>query len=138
LKLAAPARRVVCILGDGTYMFGNPTPAHFVGAAMGLPTLTVILNNRMWGAVRRATLSVYPDGAASKVNRAPLTYLEPAPAYEMIVQASGGHGERVERVEDLSGAFARALHAVEVEKRQAVLNVLTEYSDADAVADAKR
>jgi acetolactate synthase-1/2/3 large subunit len=138
LKLAAPARRVVCILGDGTYMFANPTPAHFVGAAMGLPTLTVILNNRMWGAVRRATLSVYPDGAASKVNRAPLTYLEPAPAYEMIVQASGGHGERVERVEDLPGAFARAFHAVEVEARQAVLNVLTEYSDADAVADAKR
>ena len=138
LKLGAPERRVVCILGDGTYMFGNPTPAHFVAAAMGLPTLTVILNNRMWGAVRRATLSVYPDGAASKVNRAPLTYLEPAPAYEMIVQASGGYGERVERAEDLPAAFARAQHAVEVEKRQAVLNVLTEYSDADAVADAKR
>jgi acetolactate synthase-1/2/3 large subunit len=138
LKLAAPERRVISFLGDGTYMFANPTPAHFVGAAMGLPTLTVILNNRMWAAVRRATLSVYPDGAAAKVNRAPLTYLEPAPAYEMIVQASGGHGERVERVEDLPGAFARAFHAVEVEKRQAVLNVLTEYSDADAVADAKR
>jgi acetolactate synthase-1/2/3 large subunit len=138
LKLGAPARRVICILGDGTYMFGNPTPAHFVAAAMGLPTLTVILNNRMWGAVRRATLSVYPDGAASKVNRAPLTYLEPAPAYEKIVEASGGYGERVERIADLPGAFQRALHAVEAEKRAAVLNVLTEYSDADAVADAKR
>jgi acetolactate synthase-1/2/3 large subunit len=138
LKLGAPERRVICILGDGTYMFGNPTPAHFVAAAMGLPTLTVILNNRMWGAVRRATLSVYPDGAASKVNRAPLTYLEPAPAYEKIVEASGGHGERVERLADLPGAFQRALRAVEVEKRAAVLNVLTEYSDADAVADAKK
>jgi len=53
--------------------------------------------------VRRATLSVYPDGAAAKVNRAPLTYLEPAPAYEMIVAASGGYGERVERIEDLPG-----------------------------------
>ncbi len=138
LKLGAPGRRVICILGDGTYMFGNPTPAHFVAAAMGLPTLTVILNNRMWGAVRRATLSVYPDGAAAKVNRAPLTYLEPAPAYEMIVAASGGYGERVERIVDLPGAFRRALHAVEAEKRAAVLNVITEYSDADAVADAKR
>ena len=138
LKLGAPERRVVCILGDGTYMFGNPTPAHFVAAAMGLPTLTVILNNRMWGAVRRATLSVYPDGAASKVNRAPLTYLEPAPAYEKIVEASGGYGERVERIADLPGAFQRALHAVEAEKRAAVLNVLTEYSDADAAADAKK
>jgi acetolactate synthase-1/2/3 large subunit len=138
LKLAAPERRVIAFVGDGTYMFANPTPAHFVSAALGLPTLTVILNNRMWAAVRRATLSVYPDGAAAKVNRAALTYLEPAPAYEAIVRASGGHGERVERVEDLPGAFARALYAVEVEKRQAVLNVLTEYSDAEAVADARR
>lgn len=138
LKLGAPEHRVVCILGDGTYMFGNPTPAHFVAAAMGLPTLTVILNNRMWGAVRRATLSVYPDGAAAKVNRAPLTYLEPAPAYEKIVEASGGYGERVERIADLPGALQRALHAVEAENRAAVLNVITEYSDTDAVADARR
>ncbi|HEY7609737.1 MAG TPA: thiamine pyrophosphate-dependent enzyme, partial [Alphaproteobacteria bacterium] len=124
--------------GDGTYMFANPTPAHFVSAAMGLPTLTVVVNNRMWAAVRRATLSVYPDGAAAKVNRAALTYLEPAPAYEMIVGASGGYGERVERVEDLPAAFERALHAVEVEKKQAVLNVLIEYSDSEALADTKR
>src|SRR5262249_17748871 len=48
LKLGRPERRVVCFLGDGTYMFANPTPAHYVGAAMGLPTLTVIVNNRMW------------------------------------------------------------------------------------------
>jgi acetolactate synthase-1/2/3 large subunit len=138
LKLGAPEHRVISFVGDGTYMFANPTPAHFVSAAMGLPTLTVILNNRMWAAVRRATLSIYPDGAAAKVNRAAFTYLEPAPAYEAIVQASGGYGERVARVADLPGAFARAFHAVEVEKRQAVLNVLTEYSDADAAADARR
>jgi acetolactate synthase-1/2/3 large subunit len=92
----------------------------------------------MWAAVRRATLSIYPDGAAAKVNRAAFTYLEPAPAYETIVEASGGYGEKVERVADLPGAFARAFHAIEVEKRQAVLNVLTEYSDADAAADAKK
>jgi acetolactate synthase-1/2/3 large subunit len=83
-------------------------------------------------------LSVYPDGAAAKSNRAALTYLAPAPDYELIVRASGGHGERVERSEELPAAFARAFHAVEAEKRQAVLNVLTEYSDADAVADARR
>ena len=121
-----------------TLIFANPTPAHFVAAALGLPTLTVILNNRMWAAVRRATLSLYPGGAAAESNRAALTYLEPAPDYEMIVRASGGYGERVERVEDLPAAFARGLHAIEAEKRPAVLNVLTEYSDSDAVADAKR
>jgi len=138
IKLGAPARRVFSVVGDGAYMFGNPTPAHYVGAANQLPVLTVILNNRMWGSVRKATLGLYPDGAAAKLNRAPLTTLEPAPDYEKIVEASGGYGEKVEAAEDLPGAFERALKAVEVDKRQAVLNVMTSYDDSQALADARR
>jgi acetolactate synthase-1/2/3 large subunit len=138
LKLGRPEARVIAVVGDGSYMFGNPTPAHFVSAAYALPTLTVILNNRMWAAVRRATLGLYPEGAAAKSNRAPLTYLEPAPEYHKIVEASGGFGEKVERAGDLPGALKRALRVVEEEGRQAVLNVLTEYSDADARRDAAK
>lgn len=138
LKLGKPDARIIAVVGDGSYMFGNPTPAHYVSAAYDLPTLTVILNNRMWAAVRRATLGLYPDGAAAKSNRAPLTYLEPAPEYHKIVEASGGYGEKVERTEDLPGALDRALRVVEEEGRQAVLNVLTEYSDADAKRDAAK
>ena len=62
-------RRVIAAIGDGSYMFGNPTPAHFMARAYDLPTLTVILNNRQWGAVRRATLSMYGDGAAGAGQR---------------------------------------------------------------------
>ncbi|HEX6980160.1 MAG TPA: thiamine pyrophosphate-requiring protein [Alphaproteobacteria bacterium] len=138
LKLGAPARRVIAVVGDGSYMFGNPTPAHYVAAAYDLPVLTVIMNNRMWGAVRRATLAMYPDGAAAKVNRAPLTYLEPTPDYERIVEASGGYGEKVASADELPAALERALHVVEHEGRQAVLNVLTEYSDSEALSDARR
>jgi acetolactate synthase-1/2/3 large subunit len=138
LKLGRPDRRVIAVIGDGSYMFGNPTPAHFVSAANDLPFLTVILNNAMWGAVRRATLSIYPDGAAAVSNRAPLTYLEPAPEYHKIVEASGGYGEKVERASDLPAALERALHEVGVNGRQAVLNVMTAYSDTDAKRDAKR
>ena len=126
------------MVGDGSYMFGNPTPAHFVGASMEMPVCTLILNNRMWGSVRKATLGMHPDGAAARLNRSPLTAIEPTPHYEMIVQASGGYGEKVENAEDLPGALERALKAVEVEKRQAVLNVMTAYDDAQALADAKR
>jgi acetolactate synthase I/II/III large subunit len=124
LKLGARDRRVISIVGDGSYMFGNPTPAHLISAALDLPTLTVVLNNRMWGAVRRATLSLYPEGRAAKMERAPLTWLEPAPNYERVVEASGGYGERVERAADLEGALDRALYAMEAEGRQALLNVL--------------
>ena len=46
VKLGDRDRRVFCVIGDGSYMFGNPTPAHYVSAANDLPVLTVILNNR--------------------------------------------------------------------------------------------
>ena len=42
----------------------------------------------------------------------------------MVAQASGGYGERVEAAADLPAALERALHAVRVEKHQALLNIL--------------
>jgi acetolactate synthase-1/2/3 large subunit len=54
----------------------------------------------------------------------PLTYLDPSPDYEMICQASGGHGERVENPGALPDALKRAMHIVKNEKRQALLNVI--------------
>jgi len=138
LKMANPDRRVIAVIGDGAYMFGNPSPAHFICEAMELPVLTIILNNGMWGAVRRSTLSMYPDGAAAKSNEAPLTHLKPSPRFEHIVQASGGYSERVETAEELPAAIARALKVVDTEKRQVVLNVLCEYSDGAAIQDANR
>lgn len=136
IKLGRPDRRVIAVVGDGAYMFGNPTPAHFVAAAMRLPTLTVILNNRMWAGVRRSTLAVYPDGAAAAANDSAFTYLEPSPDYEKVVAASGGYGECVAEAAALPAALTRALAAVG-EGRQAVLNVLVEYSDEEARRDAK-
>ena len=46
--------------------------------------------------------------------------------------------DRVKDPDGLPGALERALKAVDVEKRQAVLNVHTHYSDDAAMADAKR
>ena len=138
VKLGQKDKRVFCVVGDGAYMFGNPTPMHFVSAAYDLPTLTVIMNNKMWGSVRKATLGLYPDGAASSSNQAPLTYLDPAPEYHKIVQASDGYGEEVKDPKDLQAALERGIKAVEVDKRQAVINVHTTYDDEAAKADAAR
>ena len=55
-----------------------------------------------------------------------------------VVEASGGYGEEVTDPKLLPSALERALKAVEVEKRQAVLNVQTSYDDSAALADAKR
>jgi len=50
---------VVALLGDGAYMFFQPdrVPSHC--ADQKLPLLTVIYNNALYGAVRRATLDMY-------------------------------------------------------------------------------
>jgi acetolactate synthase-1/2/3 large subunit len=124
LKAAAPDKLVICTVGDGAYMFGNPIPSHYVSAAENLPTLTVVFNNRMWGAVKRSTRDVYADGYAAKSNREPLTYFDPELRFEKAVEVAGGYGERVEDPAELSYALERALKAVAGESRQALLNVI--------------
>lgn len=124
LRLAQPDRIVFAAVGDGSYMFGNPTPTHFVSQAQGLPFITVIYNNRRWAAVQRATLSVYPDGAAAARTEPVFATLEPAPDYECIVEACGGVGLRVTRADELPVALARAKELVRTEHRQVVINVL--------------
>jgi acetolactate synthase-1/2/3 large subunit len=65
-----------------------------------------------------------PVGISEGTNRAPLTMLEPPPDFEKVITASGGYGERVDDPDELAPALQRALHAVKVEKRQALLNVI--------------
>ena len=124
VKAACPDKLVICTVGDGAYMFGNPIPAHYVSAAENLPMLTVVFNNQMWGAVKRNTREVYPDGFAAKSNREPLTYFDPQLQFDKAVQVAGGYGETVEDPADMPKAIERALKVVQGEKRQALLNVI--------------
>ncbi len=123
-KLAAPDRLVIATLGDGSHLFGNPVALHHAAAAHNLPVLFVIMNNSMWGAVRRATSAMYPKGEAMRSNKPPLIDLDELPAFEQVCAAAGGYGERVEDPAALPAALDRALHAVTVEHRQALLNVI--------------
>ena len=127
-KLAAQDKTVICAVGDGAYMFGNPTAVHYVSEAMRLPVLFVIANNARWAAVHRSTLSTYPAGFASKEKEPPFATLEPSPRFEHVVRASGGLGERVSEPAQLMPALEKALKYVKEEKRQAVLNVCLEAS----------
>ena len=127
-KLASPDKTVICALGDGSYMFGNPTAGHYVSEAMKLPVLFIIANNARWAAVHRSTLATYPKGEASQRAKPPFATLEPSPRFEHVIQASGGHGERVSEPKQLMPALERALKVVKEEKRQALVNVCLEVS----------
>jgi acetolactate synthase I/II/III large subunit len=124
VKLAAPEKTVICTVGDGAYIFGAPTAAHFVARAYDLPVLFVVFNNRAWNAVKRSVRSYAPQGWAARTGLMPLSDLDPAPDYERICQANGGYGERVEDPAALPLALERALRAVRHERRQALLNVI--------------
>ena len=126
-KLAAPEKTVIATVGDGSYLFNVPTSCHFVSQAYNLPILVVVFNNQCWGAVRGAAASVHPEGWAVKTNHFPLSELSPTPAYEMICQANGGYGERVEESDEVLPALKRALRVVKAEGRQAVLNVICKH-----------
>ncbi|MBV8778864.1 MAG: thiamine pyrophosphate-requiring protein [Alphaproteobacteria bacterium] len=124
VKLAKPERQVVAILGDGSYIFSNPVAVHHAAAMHRLPVLFVVINNAMWGAVRRATLGMYGDGEAAKSNKPPFIDLDDLPAFETVCEAAGGYGERVEDPAALPAALRRALDAVNG-GRQALLNVIS-------------
>ena len=124
IKLADPGKLVIAAVGDGAYMFGNPTPAHFVSQSLGLPVLYIVANNAAWGVVRQATRAMYPEGHGVEADPMPLTDLTPSPEFQKVVEASGGYGEKVEDAAALPGALERAMHAVQVEGRQALLNVI--------------
>ncbi|MDH4147334.1 MAG: thiamine pyrophosphate-requiring protein [Acidimicrobiia bacterium] len=123
-KLAAPERTVVACIGDGSYLFGAPSTAHWLSRKMDLPVLYLVWNNAQWGAVRGATRMVYPNGWAVKTGDFPFSDLGPALDLEMICQSAGGYGERVEDPAEVPAALERALKAVQVEGRQAVLNLV--------------
>ncbi len=122
LKLALPHKVIVATVGDGSYIFSVPTACHAVSAAYGLPLLNVVYNNRCWNAVRRATLALYPQGWAARAETCPLSEL-PLGHFEKVCEAFGGHGEMVQRPEELIPALERALKAVNG-GRQALVNVL--------------
>jgi acetolactate synthase-1/2/3 large subunit len=124
-KLAAPERTVIATLGDGAYIFANPTAGHWVAEAHNIPILTIVFNNGIWGAVRRSTQSMYQDGASARGDWRGLAKLSPSASYEKLVEAHGGYGERVERPGDLPAALQRALASVRNGK-QALLNIVCE------------
>ncbi len=122
-RLADPERLCVATLGDGSYIFANPTACHQIAEALALPVLIVILNNAEWGAVRQSVAGLYPDGYASRANVMPLTGLAPSPEFTRIAEASGAWARKVTRTEALRPALDEAISVIETERRLALLDI---------------
>lgn len=127
-KLAHPDRKVFYVAGDGSFILSGPTTLFMVARQIGLPILTVVLDNCGWGAVKRATRRVYPDGAAQAIG-AYQSFLGAETHYERIADITDAYGECVEHPEQLRPALARCLEALD-EGRSAILVVRMEPVEA--------
>jgi acetolactate synthase-1/2/3 large subunit len=127
-KLAAPDREVVCLTGDGSYMFSVPSTVHWMARRYQTPFLQVIYNNRGWKAPRMSALAVHPDGYASKAADLHIAF-DPPPDYSGIAAAAGGAYARIVKdPKEVDRAIAEAVYTVRHEKRSAVLDVWLEKS----------
>ncbi|MEM9105422.1 MAG: thiamine pyrophosphate-requiring protein [Pseudomonadota bacterium] len=125
-QLADPDRLVLATVGDGSYMFANPTVCHQVCESLGLPVITMVLNNEEWGAVRQSVGRLYKDGLAAKSNDVPLTSLTPSPDFAKTAEASRAYTETITNGEDLPAALERAIKVATEDKRQVLLNIAIE------------
>ena len=122
-QLADPDRLVFATMGDGSYMFANPTACHQIAEALNLPIITLVLNNEEWGAVRHSVEGLYRDGLAPKANDVPLTRLQPSPDFCKTAEASRAYTEAVTEGRELPAALERAIKVATEEKRQVLLNI---------------
>jgi acetolactate synthase-1/2/3 large subunit len=98
-QIAKPDKRVLIIYGDGSFGFNGmefDTAVRF-----GLPIVGIVGNDAAWGQMLRPQVALY--GA----DRTVATHLNPT-RYDKVVEALGGHGEHVERPEEIGPALERA------------------------------
>jgi acetolactate synthase-1/2/3 large subunit len=123
VKLALPEKTVVCLTGDGSYMFSMPSTVHWMARRYGTPFLQIIYNNRGWRAPKVAALAIHPDGYASKAKDIDSAF-DPPPDYAGIAAAAGGaFAQTVRRSQELDDALQKAMKALRDEQRSAVLDV---------------
>ena len=111
-KLARPDRQVVLLLGDGAFGFAGMEFDTL--ARHGVNVVGVMGNNGIWALEKHPMEFLYGYSVAAE--------LRPATRYDEMVRALGGHGELVERPQDVVGALERALQA----DGPALVNVLTD------------
>jgi len=110
-KLAAPERMMVQVVGDGSFYFNVPTSVFAASRQYDLPILTILLDNSGWGAVKEATLKVYPDGHVRNAG-AYEAALCPDVEFTRIAEAFGIHAEKVVDPEDVTNALRRCVDIV--------------------------
>jgi len=113
VKLARPNQQVICLVGDGSFVFG-PT-ALWNMARLELPVITVVYNNHAYSGPHSRVVSNVPGGRMVQTGQFVHDYLgDPDMNMADIARGFGVKGEVVETPAQLREALTRARqHTVE-------------------------
>ena len=100
-KLANPDKQVVLLSGDGAFGFSGMEFDSLIRHRV--PILCVIGNNGIWATEKHPMQNMLGTAIAAD--------LRPGTRYDKVVEALGGHGELVERPEQIRPALERAAKA---------------------------
>src|SRR5215468_318885 len=121
VKLARPNQQVICLVGDGSFIFG-PT-ALWNMARLQLPVITVVYNNHAYGGPHNRVINNVPGGRMVQTGQFVHDYLgNPDMDMASIAKGFGVDGEVVESPGQLREALARARKAT-VEGKPYLLDV---------------
>jgi len=110
VKLARPNQQVICLVGDGSFIFG-PT-ALWNMARLELPVITVVYNNHAYGGPHSRVIANVPGGRMVQTGQFVHDYLgSPDMNMAAIAKGFGVDGEVVESPGQLREALARARKA---------------------------
>jgi thiamine pyrophosphate-dependent acetolactate synthase large subunit-like protein len=110
VKLARPDRQVICLVGDGSFVFG-PT-ALWNMARLELPVITVVYNNHAYSGPHSRVIEKVPGGRMVQTGQFYHDYLgSPDMNMAWIAKGFGVDGEVVESPAQLREALARARKA---------------------------
>jgi thiamine pyrophosphate-dependent acetolactate synthase large subunit-like protein len=110
VKLARPNQQVICLVGDGSFIFG-PT-ALWNMARLELPVITVVYNNHAYGGPHSRVINNVPGGRMVQTGQFVHDYLgSPDMNMAAIAKGFGVDGEVAENPVQLREALARARKA---------------------------
>ena len=109
VKIARPNNQVVCLQGDGGFLFGQ-TEALWTMSRYDVPVIVVIFNNRSYNETRVRMYS--RGGRQAETQKDMLSYLgDPDVNFVHIANAFNIRGEQVQSREQIKAAMSRAIRA---------------------------
>jgi acetolactate synthase-1/2/3 large subunit len=123
IKLARPDRPVVLVVGDGSFIFGEPLAALWASQMNQAPILAIVFNNGAYNANKAPLINAYPKGYSVQGRHFVGTDLAPSPRYDLLAAVVGAAGERVEDPGEVLPALRRGLDHVRA-GRSVVLDMI--------------